>query len=215
MTRSKRIFDVIMALFGVIAFAVPGVLIAVALLVSHGRPIFYRSERMFGLDRAFWLWKFRTMRQAAQDQGVSGGDKRGRITQLGGVLRRTRLDELPQLWNILRGDISFVGPRPPLRVYVERFPQLYAQVLICRPGITGLATLIFHKHEERLLAACVTADETDAVYARRCIPRKARLDVIYQQKQTLLWDISILARTVAGISRRGPSGLTDGSSSRR
>ena len=98
----------------------------------------------------------------------------------GRFLRRSRLDEVPQLWNVLKGDMSFVGPRPPLRLYVERFPELYAKVLQSRPGVTGLATLVFHRHEEKLLAACRSAAETDAVYARRCVPRKARIDLIYQ-----------------------------------
>jgi lipopolysaccharide/colanic/teichoic acid biosynthesis glycosyltransferase len=124
---------------------------------------------------------------------------------MGHVLRRTRLDELPQLWNILRGDISFVGPRPPLRQYVERFPHLYARVLQSRPGITGLATLVYHAREERLLAACTTAVETDAVYVAFCIPRKARLDLIYQRKQTIQLDISLLMKTVSRLFKRGSS----------
>jgi lipopolysaccharide/colanic/teichoic acid biosynthesis glycosyltransferase len=202
MTPAKRAFDIALALIGVIVFAAPLLLIAAALLASHGRPIFYVSERMKTPEDAFRLWKFRTMRGAAINHGVSGGDKAARITRMGHVLRRTRLDELPQLWNILRGDVSFVGPRPPLRHYVERFPQLYARVLQSRPGLTGLATLMYHTREERLLAACATADETDAVYAGRCIPCKARLDLIYQRKQTLLLDIFLLVSTVLRLFKR-------------
>ena len=96
----------------------------------------------------FHLWKLRTMTVVREDSGVSGGDKAARITPVGRFLRRARLDEIPQLWNVIRGDMSFVGPRPPLRLYVERFPALYAEVLKSRPGITGLATLHFHAHEE-------------------------------------------------------------------
>ncbi len=98
--------------------------------------------------------------------------------------------------------MSFVGPRPPLRQYVEAFPDLYAEVLECRPGVTGLATLLFHRHEERLLAGCASAEETDRVYVRRCIPRKARLDLIYRRRRSLCFDLAILARTVAGVARR-------------
>ena len=119
-----------------------------------------------------------------------------RITATGHVLRRYRLDELPQLWNILRGDISFVGPRPPLRHYVEKFPELYAEVLTSRPGITGMATLAFHRREEQLLAPCRTADETEEVYCRRCVPRKARLDLIYAQRRTLCSDVKLMFATV-------------------
>jgi lipopolysaccharide/colanic/teichoic acid biosynthesis glycosyltransferase len=145
------------------------------------------------------LWKLRTMTVAAADSGVSGGDKSARVTRIGRLLRRTRLDEVPQLWNILRGDMSFVGPRPPLRTYVERFPALYARVLQSRPGITGLATLAFHAHEERLLAPCKTAEETDAVYTRRCIPRKARLDLIYQQRRSVCYDVILIGRTIGRV----------------
>ena len=84
--------------------------IAIAILVRDGRPIFYVAERMQTPDRAFAFWKFRTMRVVTGDAGVTGGDKSSRLTRTGGFLRRTRLDEIPQLWNVLKGDISFVGP---------------------------------------------------------------------------------------------------------
>lgn len=195
MTPQKRLFDIVLSLVLVLVLAVPAAGIALLVLLRSGRPVFYASERMKGPDRAFRLWKFRTMRPAAGDGGVSGGDKAARITPEGRVLRRLRLDEIPQLYNILRGDMSFVGPRPPLRLYVERFPALYARVLRSRPGITGLATLHFHRREERLLAACTTAEETDAVYSRLCIPRKARLDLIYQRNSRLCLDLAIVWQT--------------------
>ena len=170
--------------------------IAVAILLIDGRPVLYRAERMKTPETGFSLWKFRTMRPDPGDRGVSGGDKANRITRTGTFLRRTRLDELPQLWNILRGDISFVGPRPPLRRYVEMFPDLYARVLTSRPGVTGLATLAYHRTEEALLARCETADETEAVYARRCVPRKARLDLIYARRRTVCYDLRLMLATV-------------------
>jgi lipopolysaccharide/colanic/teichoic acid biosynthesis glycosyltransferase len=194
MTPVKRTMDIVLALLILALAAVPFAVI-VMMLWREGRPVFYISERMKAPGQAFALIKFRTMRVASQDSGVSGGDKSGRITPLGRLLRRARLDEIPQLWNILKGDMSFVGPRPPLRIYVERFPALYAQVLRSRPGVTGLASLHFHAYEERLLAHCRTAEETDAVYARRCIPRKARLDLIYQRRRNLCVDIAIVGQT--------------------
>ncbi|MGV8954845.1 MAG: sugar transferase, partial [Cypionkella sp.] len=99
-------------------------------------------------------------------------------------------------WNVLRGDISFVGPRPPLRQYVDRFPAIYAAVLQSRPGITGLATLIYHAHEERLLQRSQSPADTDAIYARACVPRKARLDLIYQRRQSLWLDACLMLKTV-------------------
>ncbi|MBI1171145.1 sugar transferase [bacterium] len=196
MTPGKRALDITLALLLAAVLALPFGLLLLLLWWREGRPLFYVSERMRGIDQPFWLWKLRTMTVVPPEQGVSGGDKRARITRTGAVLRRYRLDEVPQLWNVLKGDMSFVGPRPPLRLYVERFPDLYAEVLKNRPGVTGLATLTFHRHEERLLAACVTPEETDAVYARRCVPRKARIDLIYQRHWTILWDLRLMLETI-------------------
>lgn len=177
------------------------VLIAALILLRDGRPVLYLSERMQTPSRGFQLWKFRTMSNVATDSGVSGGDKAHRITKTGAKLRRYRLDELPELINILRGHISFVGPRPPLRRYVERFPDLYGAVLRDRPGVTGLATLLYHRQEERILAACATPEETEAAYERRCAPRKAQIDLIYAQNRTLCSDFRL---SVATVLRRLP-----------
>ncbi len=207
MTPGKRAFDIAGAL--VLGLVLMPLILAVAALVAvrDGRPVLYRSERMRAPDQGFQLWKFRTMRTVASDTGVSGGDKAGRVTATGRLLRRRRLDELPQLWNILRGDISFVGPRPPLRRYVAMYPELYGEVLKARPGVTGLATLAFHRTEERLLATCTTAAETEAVYVRRCIPRKAQLDLIYREHRSVCWDLRLMVATVwrrLPIGRRRP-----------
>ena len=195
MTVAKRLTDLALALILAVVLIVPLIIVVTVMLVKDGRPVFYTAERMRAPDRPFRLWKLRSM-TVAHDNGVSGGDKTARITRTGRFLRRTRLDEVPQLWNVLWGDMSFVGPRPPLRQYVDRFPSLYAQVLQSRPGITGMATLHFHAHEERLLAQCQSAAETDAVYARRCVPVKARLDLIYQRHQTVCLDLALLGRTI-------------------
>ena len=196
MTLPKRLFDLAIAL--VLSFVLLPVFVVVAalILMTNGRPILYVSERMKTSDTGFNLYKFRTMKPSIENTGVSGGDKGDRITKYGHAFRRTRLDELPQLWNVLKGDISFVGPRPPLRQYVEQFPEIYGPVLLSRPGITGLASLKFHAHEECLLANTKTVAETDDAYKRICIPRKAALDIIYQKNQTLCFDLYIMIKTV-------------------
>ena len=206
MTWQKRAFDHLLAICLSIVLSPLMLWLSWKLWRSQGRPVFFVSERMRSADRSFQLWKFRTMHVVARDQGVSGGHKSNRITPMGQRLRALRLDELPQLWNILRGDLSFVGPRPPLREYVAKYPGIYAQVLQSRPGVTGLATLRFHKHEERLLARCMTPDETEAIYTRICIPRKARLDLIYQRNQSLWFDLSILVATCRTVFRRKAAG---------
>lgn len=170
--------------------------VALLVLIAEGRPILYRSERMRSPRQAFDLLKFRTMRPDAADNGASGGHKMHRITPLGRVLRRSRLDELPQIWNVLVGDIGFVGPRPPLRVHVEQFPAIYARVLKARPGITGLATVCCYRREGRLLEKTITAAETEAIYARVCIPRKARLDAIWVANRSVRLDLAIMVGTV-------------------
>ncbi len=204
MTPAKRLFDLTLALFGGIVLLPVMAVVALILIAREGRPLFYVSERMRTPTHPFGLIKFRTMRPAPPDAntGVTGHDKADRISATHRVLRRTRLDELPQLWNVIRGDISLVGPRPPLRAYVEAFPILYARVLRARPGITGLATLVFHAHEERLLARCATAAETDATYRRACIPRKARLDLIYLRRRSVCFDAALIARTLWRAIRR-------------
>jgi lipopolysaccharide/colanic/teichoic acid biosynthesis glycosyltransferase len=196
MTPQKRAFDLVWVLILFIILVIPAIIVALCILILDGRPIFFLSERMKTPTQSFQLVKFRTMTPDAADSGVSGGDKASRITRCGAFLRRTRGDEIPQLWNVLRGDISFVGPRPPLRSYVERFPQIYAKVLRSRPGITGLATVVYHAHEERLLARSTSPAETDAIYARACVPRKARLDLIYQARQSFCLDFKLFLKTV-------------------
>lgn len=202
MTPAKRLLDILLALI-LAALLLPVLLIVLgAMLLLDGRPLFYVSERMKAPGQPFQLWKLRTMATDTSTRGVSGGDKAAQVTRVGRVLRKYRLDEIPQLWNVLKGDMSFVGPRPPLRDYVERFPQTYAQVLKSRPGITGLASLEFHRHEEWLLARCRTPEETDAVYARSCVPRKARLDLIYQAHRSVCYDLVLIWQTGARVFRR-------------
>ncbi|SMO37825.1 Sugar transferase involved in LPS biosynthesis (colanic, teichoic acid) [Paracoccus laeviglucosivorans] len=215
MTRRKRAFDILFSLILLIPLGLVMAVVAALLLVTQGRPLFYVAPRMRAPGEQFDLLKFRTMLREDDDSGATGAHKHWRITKVGRILRRTRIDELPQLFNILRGDMSFVGPRPPLKEYVERFPALYNQVLANRPGVTGLATMIYHAHEDRIMARCKTAEATEAAYYRRCLPTKLRLDMIYQRRRTLRVDLWIIGHTVMTVvipswqgrgRRRIPSG---------
>lgn len=203
MTWRKRIFDLFFASLLVLILGPVILWLIWKVWREQGRPIFYAAERMKAPGKPFKLWKFRTMTVVNDDKGVSGAHKAARITPTGSWLRRKRLDEFPQLWNILKGDLSFVGPRPPLREYVERFPHVYGEVLKSRPGVTGLATIAYHKHEEKLLERCRTPEETDEVYCRRCIPTKARLDLIYQRNQSTCYDFDLVFQTIGNLFRRG------------
>jgi lipopolysaccharide/colanic/teichoic acid biosynthesis glycosyltransferase len=205
---SKRLFDIGLGLFLLPILGTLMLVVIVTLIFTEGRPFFYAAERMKSPTQSFRLWKFRTMTVVDEDAGVSGGDKQARITRIGRILRRTRGDELPQLWNIFKGDLSFVGPRPPLREYVERFPAIYSEVLRTPPGVTGIASLYYHRKEERLLARCATPEETDRVYCDICIPAKARLDLMYQKQSSVCFDFVLVWRTikrVLGRKRRMPT----------
>ena len=192
----KRIFDVSLVLVLLVPLSVVMAIVALILLIVQGRPIFYTAHRMRSPNDSFTQLKFRTMLRQEDDFGATGAHKHWRITPLGHFLRRSRIDELPQLFNILRGDMSFVGPRPPLREYVERFPAVYAQVLKNRPGVTGMATLIYHRHEDRILANCKSAEATEAAYYRRCLPAKLKIDLIYQRHRSMKLDLWILWSTL-------------------
>ena len=204
MTPAKRAFDLIVGVA-----LLPFVLIALAILVpwllaTQGRPLLYVAERVWapGL-RTFGLVKLRSMSVGAEDGGVTGGGKAAaRITPQGALLRRFRFDELPQAIHVFSGKMSFVGPRPPLPRYAEMFPALYDEVLVMRPGLTGLATLLFHKREKALLANCRTPEETEAVYVARCIPAKARLDRWYARHRSASLDLWIIGRTLAALAGR-------------
>ncbi|WP_082658157.1 sugar transferase [Paracoccus sp. MKU1] len=196
MPLSKRLFDIVLALVLLVPLSIVMAVFALILLVVQGRPIFYAAPRMVAPGRTFTHLKFRTMLRQEGDFGVTGAHKAWRITPLGHFMRRTRIDELPQLFNILKGDMSFVGPRPTIREYVERYPLVYGQVLKSRPGVTGLATLIYHRHEDRILRRCKSAEATEAAYAGRCLPTKLKIDLIYQKNRTLALDLWIIWRTV-------------------
>lgn len=178
----------------------PLLLVLYAIVIHRdGHPFLYRSIRMKSARRKFRLYKIRTMTvvDARKNKGVTGGHKKSRITRMGHVLRKTRLDEMPQVINVLKGDISFVGPRPPEPRYVRACPDIYREVLRDRPGITGLASVMIHRHEEWILAQCASEDETEAVYIRRSVPRKARIDLIYQKHKSLRLDLYVFYLTAA------------------
>ncbi|MEM7073610.1 MAG: sugar transferase [Pseudomonadota bacterium] len=199
MTPGKRLFDLGLATALLVLLWPVLLVIAALILIRDGQPVIFRSERMRAPAQPFTLLKFRTMSNDMPDDTVSAGYKSGRITAIGRGLRRSRLDELPQIFNILRGDMSFVGPRPPLPRYVALRPDLYARVLENRPGITGLATLVYRHHEEDMLARCTSVEETHETYLRRCVPAKARLDLIWARRRSVCFDTLLILRTIGSL----------------
>lgn len=201
--KSKRRFDLALALLLLPFISAVILLFIPVLLVAQGRPIFYRATRVYAPGKTFVQIKLRTMLDDENDEGATGAHKQWRITPIGRFLRRSRIDELPQLFNILRGDMSFVGPRPPRLEYVERRPEAFAQILRCRPGVTGLATLIYHRHEDKLLANCSSREMTDRIYYQRCLPAKFRIEQIYLKHRSIWLDLWIIWRTIRIVFLRG------------
>jgi lipopolysaccharide/colanic/teichoic acid biosynthesis glycosyltransferase len=190
---SKRLFDVAWAALGLVVLAPVLLLIALRIKLAGDGPVFFRQQRVGQGWRLFWIWKFRTMMVGAAGQGpgiTCQGDDR--ITPVGRWLRRTKLDELPQLWNVLRGDMSFVGPRPELVQYVTRYTPAQRAVLSLKPGITDLATLEFRDEEERL----ATASDIESFYLEHCLPRKIELNLQYTQRASRWQDTCIILQTL-------------------
>jgi lipopolysaccharide/colanic/teichoic acid biosynthesis glycosyltransferase len=197
----KRLLDIVIASF-VLVITSPILLVAaVAIAVASPGPVFYRAERIGKDGIPFTMWKFRTMR-VSDDPGAAitkGGDPR--ITPVGRVLRKMKLDELPQLMNVVKGDMSLVGPRPEAPKYVMNYTSEQRRVLSVRPGVTGPAAIAY-RHEEAILAA---ADDLEKTYVEVVLPEKLQMDLQYVERHTLGGDLAIMARTLRALFVRSES----------
>jgi lipopolysaccharide/colanic/teichoic acid biosynthesis glycosyltransferase len=192
----KRTIDVGASLLGLAVLAPIFAGIAVAVRLDSPGPVLFRHERMGRFGRKFQLLKFRSMIHGARGAELTvAGD--ARVTAVGRLLRRTKLDELPQLWNVLAGDMSLVGPRPEVERYVRLFPAEYEVILSVRPGITDFATIEF-RDEERVLAA---AADPEAEYRNVVLPAKIALYRRYLAERSLSTDAKLLLRTVLAVLR--------------
>jgi lipopolysaccharide/colanic/teichoic acid biosynthesis glycosyltransferase len=193
---AKRGLDIVASAVGLVVLS--PVLAAIALAVKRGArgPVLFRQERV-GLDgRPFRIVKFRTMRVGASGPLVTAsGDPR--VTGLGRFLRRYKLDELPQLWNVLLGDMSLVGPRPEVARYVRLFPEDYARILQIRPGLTDYAA-VEYRDEERTLR---TAPDPEAAYTAVVLPSKIALYHRYLDEMSFGTDVRLVLRTLAALLR--------------
>jgi len=170
----KRLFDVLASALGLLLLSPVLAVVAFAVKLCGGGPVFYRQRRVGQHGVPFDMWKFRTMIPNADQRGaLVTKDRDDRITRAGRVLRKTKLDELPQLWNVLRGDMSLVGPRPEVPRYLDRYTEAQKTVLEYKPGITDLATLLF-RNEEALLEG---AADVETFYLQYCVPRKTELNL--------------------------------------
>jgi len=191
----KRCLDI--ALSSVVLALLSPILAIVALAVwlDSGRPVLFRQCRVGLGFRRFHILKFRTMRTASGPPVTVSGDDR--ITRAGRFLRLTKLDELPQFCNVLRGDMSLVGPRPEVPEYVDLFRERYRTVLTVRPGITDLASIRFRNEEEILSTSAEPLKE----YTELILPAKLDLAEEYIRTHSVLGDVAILFRTATAIVR--------------
>lgn len=212
----KRTFDIFVAAIGLLLFAPLFLVIAAVIKLDSDGPVFFRQKRIGRNFHGFKIYKFRTMVQEAPRLGkpITYGDD-SRITRAGLFLRKAKLDELPQLINVLKGEMSFVGPRPEVPQYVELFRRDYMAILTVRPGITDLASLKY-RDEAALLGKAADPEEE---YLRRVLPDKIQLAKDYLQRSSLCFDIAVIVKTlfrvaqISNISRRSRDrGVNDRSS---
>lgn len=194
--HGKRWFDACLAAFGLLLLWPLFLLIAALIRIMSRDPVFYSQNRVGRGARIFRILKFRTMVANAESQGpaiTTAGDLR--VTPLGRILRILKLDELPQLWNVVKGDMSLVGPRPELPSYVAMYTPEQLGVLSVRPGITDLAS-VRYRHEEKMLERAANPDE---FYRRVVLPHKLSLNLEYIDQMSFVFDLKLVLSTVWAI----------------
>jgi len=189
----KRLVDISISLAALLALSPLMLVIAAVIKATSAGPAFFRQERIGRNFSPFRIYKFRTMVRNADSMGrllTCGADPR--MTRVGRLLRKSKLDELPQLLNVLKGDMSLVGPRPEVGKYVDLFPHEFRELLRVRPGITDLASLKY-SNEAALLARYPNPEQ---VYVERILPDKIRLAKEYLERSSVLFDLNLIARTL-------------------
>ncbi len=192
----KRIFDVVFSFIGIIILLPIFILISIIILIESKGGIFYRQMRVGKNNKDFKIFKFRTMYPDSDKKGLlTVGSRDNRITKPGYFLRKYKLDELPQLFNVLIGDMSFVGPRPEVRKYVEMYNDEQKKVLSVRPGITDYAS-IEYRNENDILAKSQNPEQT---YINEIMPAKLELNLKYIREKSMITDLKIIFKTILKI----------------
>jgi len=194
----KRLFDIIFSFFGLIIVSPLLGLIAIIIKMDSKGPVFYRGERVGRFGKTFKIWKFRTMVENAEKIGsIHASSNDPRITKIGKFLRKYKLDELPQLINILKGEMSFVGPRPQVKYYVDLYNEEEKISLIVRPGMTDYASIRYINQED-----LVDEENVDKSYQEKIEPEKNQLRVKYAKNNSLLIDAKIIFQTILAIVKK-------------
>lgn len=198
MSSAKRVYDLFWSVLGLAVLLPAFAVVALLIKIDDGGPVFFRQERVGFGGRRFHVWKFRTMVIDAERRGgqlTVGQDPR--ITRVGAWLRSTKLDELPQLFNVLRGEMSLVGPRPEVPRYVELYAPEQRKVLDLVPGITDPAS-IRYRNESNLLAQSFDPERT---YVEQIMPEKIALNLAYAAKATIWSDTMVILSTLFSLAR--------------
>lgn len=192
----KRGFDILFSIAGLIILSPLFIIIAVIIKSDSKGPVFFKQTRVGKNGEDFKLIKFRTMNEGKPNNDLlTIGSKDSRITGAGFYLRKYKLDELPQLINVLKGEMSFVGPRPEVRKYVEMYDAQQMRVLAVQPGITDVAS-IKYRNESELLGS---AQDPEDLYIRKIMPEKIKMNLEYINDRSVLKDIKIIFKTFAAI----------------
>lgn len=192
----KRIFDFLFSLVGLLLVSPLLILIGLAIRLSDGGRAIFVQKRMGSGMQPFNFYKFRTMIENADQKGpLVTGSSDNRITPVGRILRKYKLDELPQLLNVLKGEISLVGPRPEVEKYVNHFEKEYREVLVIKPGITDYAALAYRNEEEILKQY----DDPHQAYVEKILPAKIELYKKYMNDISLSTDLKLIARTIGSM----------------
>ena len=194
----KRLFDIIFSLFGLILLFPLFLIIAILIKLHSPEPAFYRGERVGRFGKIFKMFKFRTMIPNAEKMGsIHASRNDSRITKIGRFLRRYKIDELPQLINVLKGEMSFVGPRPQVKYYVDLYNKEEKISLTVRPGMTDYATIRYINQED-----LVDEKNVDKSYQENIEPEKNRLRVKYAKNHSFFIDIQIIFQTILVIIKK-------------
>lgn len=191
-----RLFDLILSLLAIIIFSPIFIFLALWIKLDSTGPVFYKQKRIGWHGKEFWLYKFRSMRLGAdKDSLLTFSEEDNRITKSGKFIRKYKLDELPQLLNVLSGEMSIVGPRPEVKKYVDLYTEEQREVLNIRPGITDNAS-IYYYNENKILEQQSNPEE---YYIKNIMPDKIRLNQVYLSKPTVVNYFRIIFRTIMAV----------------
>ncbi|MFM1894327.1 MAG: sugar transferase [Flavobacteriales bacterium] len=190
----KRLMDLFTALLVLVLFLPFGILISLLILLESSGGVFYRQERIGLKGKPFYLLKFRSMRPNADLQGkLTVGERDPRVTRIGFFIRKFKLDEFPQFINVLKGEMSVVGPRPEVAEYVALYSDIQRRVLDVKPGITDEASITYFE-ENKLLSKSTNPQKT---YIEEIMPEKIRINLAYQERATVWTDLGVVWKTAA------------------